>query len=58
MYYHILEYSNYGNVGYQGYELNFIDAEKKVNDLSQMFSKSHFTIFVDCSKCEPPITTI
>jgi hypothetical protein len=58
MYYHILEYGDYGNIGYQGYYETKEEAQKQVDKLSDYFPNQTFQIFVDNSKKEPPITTM
>jgi hypothetical protein len=58
IYYHILEYGSYGKIGYQGYYTNLLDAQARINTLSEMFTDLDFQIFIDTSKNEPPIVTI
>ena len=58
IYYHILEYSDYGNIGHQGYYLTMKEAEKRVWDLQDMFPNSHFQIESSGSKKEPNNTTV
>jgi len=58
MYYHIIEYGDYGNIGYQGYYETKEEAQKQVDKLSDYFPNQTFQIFVDNSKKEPPITTM
>ena len=57
-YYHILEYGDYGNIGYQGYYDTIEKADARVKKLSDFFPDVHFSIFVSDTKKEPPITTI
>ena len=57
-YYHILEYGDYGNIGYQGYYDTIEEAQKQVEKLSNYFPNQTFQIFADKSKKEPPITTM
>lgn len=57
IYYHILEYGDYGNIGYQGYYLTIEEAQKEVNRLSSYFPDSSYQIWQDTSKKEPQITT-
>ena len=58
MYYHILEYGDYGNIGYQGYYDTIEEAQKQVEKLSDYFPNQTFQIFADKSRKEPPITTM
>lgn len=58
MYYHILEYGDYDEIGYQGYYTTPEEAEKQRAKLEDMFPKPTFVIFPDTSKREPPIVTI
>ena len=58
MYYHILEYGDYGNIGYQGYYDTLEEAQKQVKKLSDYFPNQTFEIFADKSRKEPPITTM
>ena len=58
MYYHIIEYGDYGNIGYQGYYETKEEAQKQVDKLSDYFPNQTFQIFLDNSKKEPPITTM
>jgi len=58
MYYHILEYGDYGNIGYQGYYDTLEEAQKQVKKLSDFFPNQTFQIFADKSRKEPPITTM
>jgi antirestriction protein len=58
MYYHILEYGDYGNIGYQGYYDTLEEAQKQVKKLSDYFPNQTFQIFADKSRKEPPITTM
>lgn len=58
MYYHILEYGDYGNIGYQGYYETLEDAKNEINRLSGYFPDMSFQIFTSDSKQEPPITTM
>jgi hypothetical protein len=58
IYYHILEYSNYGNVGYQGYFLTLEEAKKQSDKLTEYFPNSYFQIESSNNKKEPVNTTI
>lgn len=58
MYYHILEYGNYGEIGYQTYFDTKEEAQKEVERLTNFFPNLNFQIFVDTSKKQPPIVTI
>ena len=58
MYYHILEYGDYGNIGYQGYYETLEDAKNEINRLSGYFPDMSFQIFTSDSTQEPPITTM
>lgn len=53
IYYHILEYSDYGNIGWQGCYLTFDDAEMQLISLRDFFPNSHFQIEESNSKREP-----
>jgi hypothetical protein len=58
VYYHIIEYGDYGNVGYQGLYDSLEEAKKRIQSLSDMFPDSSFEIFPSDSRREPPITTV
>ena len=58
MYYHIIEYGQYDNIGYQGYYDTIEEAQKQVEKLSNYFPNQTFEIFADKSRKEPPITTM
>lgn len=58
MYYHIIEYGQYDNIGYQGYYDTIEEAEKEVKRLSEFFPNQSFQIYMDNTKNEPPITTM
>ncbi len=58
VYYHILEYGDYGNIGHQGYYLTLEEAQKRVATLEDFFPNSHFQIETSSSKREPNTTTI
>lgn len=58
MYYHIIEYGQYDNIGYQGYYDTIEEAQKQVEKLSNFFPNQTFEIFADKSRKEPPITTM
>jgi hypothetical protein len=58
IYYHILEYGDYGNIGYQGYYETEEDARKEINRLSGYFPDMYYEIFTSDSMQEPPITTM
>ncbi len=58
VYYHILEYGHYGQIGWQGYELTIKEAQKRANDLAEMFPKSDFIVESYNSKKEPTHTTV
>jgi hypothetical protein len=58
MYYHIIEYGQYDNIGYQGYYDTIEEAQKQVEKLSDFFPNQTFQIFPDKSRKEPPITTM
>lgn len=57
-YYHILEYGDYGNIGWQGFYLTIEDAKKRVLNLQDMFPNSYFQIESSSSKKEPNNTTV
>ena len=58
MYYHILEYGHYGEIGYQGYFNTVQEAENQAAKLKDFFPDKDFVIFTDTSKKEPEITTV
>lgn len=58
IYYHILEYSDYGNIGWHGFKENIDDAEKECKRLKDYFPNYDFVVWVDVSKDEPVIVTI
>jgi hypothetical protein len=58
LYYHVLEYGDYGMVGYQGMYKKLSEAEAEVKRLSDFFPDSTFEIFVDTSTKQPPIVTV
>ena len=58
IYYHILEYGDYGDIGYQGVYDTKEEADKRIASLSDMFPNIHFELFIDTSRKEPPITTV
>ena len=58
IYYHILVYSNYGNVGWKGYFSTLKEAKKEADRLSDYFQNSFFQIEISTSKKEPVNTTI
>jgi hypothetical protein len=58
MYYHILEYGDYGNIGYQGFYDTIEEAEKEASRLKDFFTRMDFQIFPSNSRKEPPITTM
>ena len=58
LYYHILEYSDYENIGHQGYYLTIEDAKKQCNKLTEYFPNSYFQIESSNSKKEPVNVTI
>jgi hypothetical protein len=58
MYYHVLEYGDYGNIGYQGVYDTLNEAEKEAARLKDYFPKMDFQIFPSNSMKEPPITTM
>jgi hypothetical protein len=57
-YYHILEYGEYGNIGYQGYYDTLEEAKKRVETLEEYFLNLDFQIFLSTDRNEPPITTM
>jgi len=58
VYYHILEYGNYGNVGHQGYYLTLEEAKDRVKTLEDYFPNSNFQIESSNSKREPVNVTV
>jgi hypothetical protein len=58
MYYHIIEYGDYGNIGHQGYYDTEQEAKKRIAELEDMFPDVSFQIFPTNSPKEPPITTV
>jgi hypothetical protein len=58
IYYHILEYGDYGNIGYQGYYETEEEAKKEINRLSGYFPDMYYEIFTSDSMQEPPVTTM
>jgi len=58
MYYHILEYGDYGNIGYQGVYDTLDGAEKEASRLKDYFPEMDFQIFPSNSMKEPEITTM
>jgi hypothetical protein len=58
LFFHILEYSNYGQIGSQGYYTTLKEAQEQCNRLADFFPKSNFEIFTSTSKKEPEIVTV
>lgn len=58
IYYHILEYGNYDNIGWKGYFSTIDEAKKEADKLSDYFPNSSFQIEISTSKKEPVNTTI
>lgn len=58
MYYHVLEDGGYGRIGHQGYYNTEAEAQKRANDLSDMFPKSEFYVEAYPSKKEPVTVTM
>jgi len=58
LYYHILEYGDYEEIGYQGYYENIDEAKNEVKKLSEYFPNQTFEIFSSTDTNEPPITTM
>jgi len=58
MYYHVLEYGMYGNIGYQGYYDTMEEAKNEAEKLKGFFPDCDFEVFTDTSKKEPPIVTV
>lgn len=58
IYFHILEHSHYGNIGWQGYFLTFEEAKKQLEKLTDYFPNCYYTIETSNSKKEPNNTTI
>jgi hypothetical protein len=57
-YYHILEYHNYGDIGYQGYYDTKEEATKEADRLSKLFPNLDYQVWESDKKTEPPITTL
>ena len=58
LYYHILEYGSYGEIGYQGYYLTLDEAQNEALRLQGYFPDSAFVVEVSDSKYEPTNVTI
>ena len=58
VYYHILEYGSYGNIGWQGYYLTNEEAKKRAESLKEMFPSCDFIVEASSSKKEPNNTTV
>jgi hypothetical protein len=58
MYYHVLEYGDYGNIGYQGVFNTLEEAQKEADRLKDFFPEMDFKVFTSQSRKEPPITTM
>jgi len=58
MYYHVLEDSSYGNIGWHGYFESKEEADKVVKKLSDFFPKYYYYIEIYKSKKEPYTVTI
>jgi hypothetical protein len=58
LYYHVLEYGSYGEIGWQGVYSTQQEAEERAKKLKEFFPKNDFQVFTDTSKKEPPITTV
>lgn len=57
-YYHVIERGSYDNIGYHGYYDTLEEAQKRINELEEMFDDVFFEVFISLSKKEPPIITI
>lgn len=53
MYYHVLEDGGYGNIGHQGYYNTPEEAQKRADELADMFPRSEFYIEASDSEDEP-----
>jgi hypothetical protein len=58
LYYHVLEDGGYGRIGHQGYYNTEAEAQKRANELSDMFPKSDFYVEAYPSKREPVTVTM
>jgi len=58
IYYHVLEYGSYGNIGWQGCYDTKEEAEKEANRLQGFFPNQTFEVWMSNSKKEPEIVTI
>lgn len=58
IYYHVLEDSGYGNIGWQGYYNTAEEAQKRANELSDMFPNSSFYVEAGNSPKEPVNVTV
>ena len=58
MYYHVLEDGGYGNIGHQGYYNTPEEAQKRADELADMFPRSEFYIEAYPSTKEPVTVTM
>ena len=58
IYYHILEYGDYGNIGWQGFYLSLAEANERVDKLRDYFPDCDYQIEKSDSKDEPVNTTV
>ena len=58
MYYHVLEDGGYGRIGHQGYYNTQEEAQKRADELSDMFPRSSFYVEAYPSKKEPVTVTM
>jgi hypothetical protein len=58
IYYHVLEDGGYGNIGWQGYYNTAKEAQKRADELSDMFPNSSFYVEAGNSPKEPVNVTV
>ena len=58
MYFHVLEDGGYGNIGHQGVYDTEEAAQKRADELSDMFSDSSFYVEASDSEDEPVNVTV
>jgi hypothetical protein len=58
LYYHVLEDGGYGRIGHQGYYDTEAEAQKRANELSDMFPRSSFYVEAYPTKKEPVTVTM
>ena len=58
LYYHVIENSGYGRIGWQGCYDTQLEAQKRVDSLREMFPQYEFYLETTTSKKEPNFITI